>query len=202
MTTTLCVISNSFVLHPSFSVQAAWLSWKRAVFVAHGRRTGLRMDHVCKGLVEALACGWTTRRVGALGGQRWGVAGGESVMSLQVSVADRGGDTWGAVVWSVVSAGPESGSQLFVLTDRVYTVWFSLQFPRMQSTSISVPVSQGWSRWRGLGAGFAQAEAHGRGFTWWILEGAVLRGGEGHRWRTSLWRWEVIAPVTILQVIR
>lgn len=72
----------SFVLHPSFSVQAPWLSRVGAFFVSHGWGTWLRMDHICEGLVQALACGWTTSRVWALRRQWWGVAWGKCVVSL------------------------------------------------------------------------------------------------------------------------
>lgn len=200
MTTTPCVIPISSVLHPSFSVQAPWLSRVGAIFVAHGWRTWLRMDHICEGLVQAFACGWATSRMGALRGQRWGVARWKCVVSLQISVADRCGDARGAVFWPVVSARPDPGSQ-FVLRDRVYPVCLPLPFLSLRHFSVCVPIGQGRRWWGGFRAGFAQAEAHWRVFTRGILEGAVLRGREGDRWRTSLWRREVITAVTIFQVI-
>lgn len=190
-----------FVLHPSFSVHAAWLCRVGAVFVAHGWGTRMRMDHISEGLVQALACGLATGRMGALRRQRWGVAGGKSVVRLQVSVADGGGYARGAVFGPVVSAGPESGPQ-FVLRDWVKPVCSLWPFLSLQHFSISVPISQGQIWWRWLGAGFAQAEAHGRVFTWGILEGAVLREGKGKRWWTILRGWEVNTPVTIFHVIR
>lgn len=186
----------SSVLHPSFSVQAPWLSRVGAVFVAHGWATRLRMDHICEGLVQAFACGWTTGRARALRGQRWRVAWGKCVVSLQISVADRGGDTWGAVFRPVVSARPQSASQ-FVLWDRGYAVCLHLPCLGLQPFSIVVPVGHGWRWWGGFRAGFTQAEAHGWVFTGGILEGAVLGGGKGHRWWTCLWGREVITAVTI-----